>query len=174
MKEFKKPNRKVIDAIPYLTEILGNGIIKDLQDDEEICPICYGTGLAISNNVYGLKNNPNKSEHFPYKHQSISSCVNCYNGVVKKCQYCGKLLDRRTYQCNCEESQKVREQERINKANEVEQKRIDKATVLECNDPIAKKFVMLYSDFYSSNEGYFSDWDEFFEDWKDSFEFYST
>lgn len=41
MEEFKKPERLVIDAIPYLTEIMGTGLIKDLQEGEcSMCPYC--------------------------------------------------------------------------------------------------------------------------------------
>ena len=170
MGEFKRPNHLVIDAIPYLQNIMGDGLIKDLQNDEAICPVCHGTGLALSNNPYGLADDPDQSKMFPYEHQSVVSCRNCYNGVVKKCKYCGKLLNRHTYQCDCEGSRKAREQERIQKSNEEEKERISKAKIIEWNDPIAEQLVMLYSEYFSDNEGYFSDWDEFFDDWYDNHE----
>lgn len=167
MSDFVKPSHFTIDAIPYLKNIMGNGIVKDLQDDEEICPVCHGTGLALSDNPYGLSDDPDRhhGELFPYKHQSIVSCQNCYNGVVKKCKYCGKLLNRVVYQCDCEDARKAREQEKIKRANEEEQKRLSKAKVINSNDPIVEQFVMLYSEYFSDNEGYFTDWDEFFDDW---------
>lgn len=173
MSDFVKPSHFTIDAIPYLKNIMGNGIVKDLQDDEEICPVCHGTGLALSDNPYGLSDDPDRhhGELFPYKHQSIVSCQNCYNGVVKKCKFCGKLLNRVVYQCNCEDARKEREQERIKKANDAEQKRIANAKVIEWNDPIAKQFTVMYSDDFCDNEGYFFDWDEFFDDWRDNHEY---
>lgn len=93
-----------------------DGIItKDLQNNEEICPICNGLGLIIQNNVYGL-GEKDKSP-FPYKKQSMGYCQNCYNGVVKKCDFCGKLLTLREYECDCEgfKNHKIKEEIAKNK-----------------------------------------------------------
>jgi len=164
MEEFKKPEHLIIDAIPYLTEIMGDGLVKDLQEDEIICPICHGTGLAADNNRYGLSNDPNKTEHFPYKHQSISSCQNCYNGVLKVCPHCGKVLTRRDYQCNCDGVKAEKRNKEIAKEKEV----FDKSIKLNYDDEKAKAMGMLYSEDYGYNEGYFSEWDEFFDYWWDN------
>lgn len=173
MSDFVKPRHLIIDAIPYLKNIMGNGIVKDLQDDEEVCPVCHGTGLALSDDPYGLSDDPDRhnGEMFPYKHQSISFCQNCYNGVVKKCKYCGKLLNDRAYQCNCEGAKNARDKEWDERDCKVEQERFDKAKFIEPDDPIAKKLIMMYSDSYNSNEGYFFDWDEFFDYWNSDCEY---
>jgi len=73
---------------------------KDLMDNERICPVCHGTGLEIVDNEYGIKGD-NSTVRFPYKHQSLSSCRNCYNGVVKVCEFCGKEINRYHYDCSC-------------------------------------------------------------------------
>ena len=146
MEEFKKPERITVDAIPYLTEIMGKGLIKDLQEDEVLCPICHGVGLAIDDNVYGLKNDPNKSSWFPYKHQSIISCRNCYNGVLKVCKHCKKPLSRNQYRCECDGAKAERQAEQDKK----EQERFDKATKMTFEE-YAKKYpnnMVIYGDTY--------------------------
>ncbi len=171
MDEFVKPKHIVINPMPYLKEILGNGIIKDLQEDEEICPVCHGTGLELVDNEYGLKGDTeyHNGKMWPYKHQSIVSCRNCYGGVVKKCKYCGKLLNRHTYECNCEESHKARAQADKLKRDKEEQERFNKAQIIEPDSPIVQQFGMLYSECYGYNEGYFADWEEFFDYWDSNY-----
>lgn len=165
--EFKKPEHKIIDAIPYLTKILGNGLIKDLHDNEVICPECQGTGLTVNDNPYGLSGDPNKKlGMFPYKHQSIRSCQRCYNGILHVCLYCGKLLDRRNYQCDCEGAIKEKDKKEEDKNKSI----LDKAIKLNADDEIAKNMPMFYSDNYGYNERFFSDWDEFFDYWNGNYE----
>lgn len=164
--EFIKPKRQVIDAIPYFKEIMGKGIIKDLQDDEIICPVCHGTGLAIDDNVYGLKNDPDKSAWFPYKHQSITSCRNCYNGVLKTCKHCGKVLNRTQYRCECDGSKAERQAEQDKK----EQERFDKAikmTPQEYGEKYPNNMIVYGDEFYADIdnllEDLYYDYDELFE-----------
>lgn len=84
MPGFVKPTRKVVNIEDAFGELIGKKLIKDLHDNEEICPVCHGTGLRIEDNPYGLSDNPDKrAGQFPYKHQSIRFCPNCYNGVVR-------------------------------------------------------------------------------------------
>ena len=164
MEEFKKPKRLIINAIPYLTEIMGDGLIKDLQEDEVICPICHGTGLTVYDAPYGLSNDPDKTKHFPYKHQSISGCQNCYNGVLKVCPHCGNVLTRRDYQCNCAGAKAERHNKKIAKEKEI----FNKSIKLNYDDEKAKSMNMLYSEDYGYGEGYFTEWEEFFEYWNDN------
>lgn len=134
-------------------------MIKDLHDNEDICPICHGTGLCIRDNPYGLSNDPEKKfNQFPYKHQSITSCPNCYNGVVRYCPDCGKQLSRMRTICDCEAAQQRRQQEEDRK----EQELFDKAEKHEPN-ALGDKFLMAQSDFYPYNDGYFVSWDDFFD-----------
>lgn len=76
---------------------------KDLQDDEVICEACHGTGLDISDNVYGIRGDTTHiGGHFPYKHQSINYCRRCYNGVLHKCPGCGSIIGKGLYhECPC-------------------------------------------------------------------------
>lgn len=84
MPGFVKPTRKVVNIEDAFGELIGKKLIKDLHDNEEICPVCHGTGLRIEDNPYGLSDDPDKrAGQFPYKHQSIRFCPNCYNGVVR-------------------------------------------------------------------------------------------
>ena len=59
----------------------------------------------------------------------LTLCPNCYFGRVKTCKYCGKPLPKQTNRCNCDEYRKqeaeekrIKYQETINKAKEIELK----------------------------------------------------
>lgn len=167
MENFKKPERIEINAISYLTELLKTGIIKDLQEDERICPVCQGTGLALSDDVYGLSNDPDKAiGRFPYHKQYISNCRNCYGGVIKVCDHCGKPFDRMSYQCECDRAKA----ERILKKDQAEAEKYEKSDKLNYDDDIVLAMDMLYSEDYTDNEGYFSEWEDFFDNWNDHHE----
>lgn len=103
MPGFVKPTRKVVNIEDAFGELIGKKLIKDLHDNEEICPVCHGTGLRIEDNPYGLSDDPDKrAGQFPYKHQSIRFCPNCYNGVVRFCPDCGKQIPRCRTLCDCD------------------------------------------------------------------------
>jgi len=86
---------------------------KDLQDDEAICEHCHGTGLRIADNIYGIKGDTTQvAVRFPYKHQSLSFCTHCYNGVQKKCTHCGSLRGRSGTDCPCGHSRLERDERR--------------------------------------------------------------
>ena len=38
-----------------IKRILPDTLEKDLQDNEIICPVCHGLGVALRNNIYGIK-----------------------------------------------------------------------------------------------------------------------
>lgn len=42
--------RIVINPEPLMTI----GLIKDLIENEDICPTCHGLGMVIINNIYGI------------------------------------------------------------------------------------------------------------------------
>lgn len=103
MPGFVKPTRKVVNIEDAFGELIGKKLIKDLHDNEEICPVCHGTGLRIEDNPYGLSDDPDKrAGQFPYNHQSIRFCPNCYNGVVRFCPDCGKQIPRYRTLCDCD------------------------------------------------------------------------
>jgi len=115
---------------------------KDLQEHEVICSHCGGTGLQVDNNPFGIKEE-NSKIHFPYKQQTIAGCNHCYNGVQSKCLHCGKILDRCTSQCDCEQYNQERLNERHNKDLETWNKAKKISYEQATND-----FIMIYIDNY--------------------------
>ena len=100
-----------------------------MQDNEEICPVCNGLGVVIANNPYGIQGDTSetaKKSIFPYNHQAIKFCPNCFNGVIQLFEYCGKQLPKGRLKCDCEqqkeidnEERKIKYQETIAKAKEI-------------------------------------------------------
>ena len=94
-------------------------LIKDLTEYERICPVCNGLGMRIEDNVYGIKGDTSevgRRELFPYKHQALSFCQSCFNGVQRLCPYCGQPYKNQGYMhCDCEGQKKADEEQRINK-----------------------------------------------------------
>ena len=164
--ESKKPVRKIIpaaDVMKYIGQITGEGLIKDLHETEkyteEICEICGGTGLRLTDNCYGLSDEHIPGNMFPYKHQGFRPCECCFNGIVKRCRYCGELLPVYSLKCNCPAQKEEEEAERIRKAKE----ELEKAPLM--SDEEAAEEEVFYSDAYPCNDGYFSGWDDFFDAW---------
>lgn len=167
MPDFVKPVRKTVKIADAFRDLLDKTLIKDLYDNEDICPVCHGIGLRIDDNPYGLTEDPDKSAgHFPYKHQSIRFCQNCYNGIVHICPDCGKQIPRSRLICDCDAAQRRRQQEQDCKRNKKEKERLEKAEKHE-PDALGSMFVMAQSDFFPHNEGYFSYWEDFFDNWNE-------
>lgn len=162
---FKKPERIIVDALSYLSEILKNGIIKDLQDNQILCKKCNGTGLTITDNPYGLKGDPDRNEMFPYKKQMIVGCRHCYTGVIDLCEHCKSELPRSISRCECDKAKSIRHSEKLAK----EKALWDKAIKLKISDKIAGEMGMYYFEGYPYNEGYFSYFDEFVEWWEENY-----
>ena len=104
-----------IDISKEIKNILPDTLEKDLQDHEEICPVCHGLGVVISNNIYGIKGDTSeasKKSMFPYNYPAIKFCPNYYNGVTRLCEYCGKPLSRGRLKCDCERQKEKDEEER--------------------------------------------------------------
>lgn len=164
MSEFKKPTRVQISINKAFKELLNRNLVKDLHDNEEICPICGGTGLEIINNPYGLSDDPNKiAGVFPYKHMSITFCRNCYNGVVRICPDCGQQIPRGFLECSCEAARQKREEKKL----EIYLEKLHNA---EHHSPsvLGAEFKCAYSDDYDKNEGYFFNWEDFFDYWNNN------
>ena len=160
MGEFVKPKTVFITDTEYIKSLVNANLKKDLHDNEEICQHCHGTGMVVVNNRYGLSDDPDKIKgHFPYNHQSISFCPNCYNGIVYRCPLCGNLIKRGRLVCDCE-AQKEIERQKIAKKMQEE---FEKAPVAP--KEIVDSMECFYSDCYDYNDGYFFDFGEFFECW---------
>ncbi|MHC1722521.1 MAG: hypothetical protein AB9836_04865 [Aminipila sp.] len=136
-------NHESINVSEVIRNILPDTLEKDLQENERICPTCKGLGLSKEDNIYGLKDDPNpavKGILFPYKHQSFKFCPDCYNGVQRLCQYCGRPLpNQAVFECDCEEFKKheaekkaLKYKETIYKAERVEWDSVD--TLLYCDE----------------------------------------
>ena len=133
-------------------------LVKDLTENERICPVCNGLGMRIENNIYGVTGDTSeaaKRNLFPDKHQAFSVCRNCFNGVQQLCPYCKQPYKNQAYlHCDCEGQKKVDEEERKKKRNEkvanaveVDEKDID--TMLYCEE----------------TDSYYWDSDEMIDDW---------
>ena len=118
-----------IDISKEIKNILPETLEKDLQDHEEICPVCHGLGVVVDNNIYGIKGDTSeaaKKSMFPYNNQAITFCPNCYNGVIHLCKYCGNQIskgyinkcDCEQYKINTDEEKRIKYQEKISKAEE--------------------------------------------------------
>lgn len=157
-----------IDVSKEIKNILPKTLEKDLQDDEKICPVCHGLGVVIDNNIYGIKGDASeaaKKSRFPYNHQAIKFCHNCYNGVIHLCQYCGKQIRKGSIDyCDCEqykakekEEKRIKYQEKISKAEEIDIKDTDSE-------------MWFYDE---QTDDYFSDIDSFVDTYKDFDEYES-
>ena len=157
-----------INVLEEIKNILPETLEKDFQDHEEICPVCNGLGVVLDNNVYGIKGDTSeaaKKSMFPYNHQAIKFCPNCFNGVIRLCQYCGKQIRKGSIDyCDCEqykakeeEEKRIKYQEQISKAEEVNIKDIDSD-------------MWFYDE---QTDDYFSDIDYFVDAYKDSDEYES-
>lgn len=79
MPGFVKPTRKVVNIEDAFGELIGKKLIKDLHDNEEICPVCHGIGLRIEDNPYGLSDDPDKKAgQFPYKQWKLRLRLGSY------------------------------------------------------------------------------------------------
>lgn len=158
MSDFIEPKKVFVSEKEYIEKLLN--LEKDLHGNEELCEFCHGTGIAIADNVYGLRNEGDKGYiRFPYKHQALTFCPHCYNGVVHRCEFCGNILPRGYLKCTCDKQKEIDEQEIINKYQDM----LDKAPELPDGEWV--KYDMLFSESYGLNNGYFNDFDEFFDYW---------
>ena len=159
-----------INVSEEIKNILPDILEKDLQDNERVCHICNDLGVVIDNNVYGIKGDMSeaaKKSMFPYNHQAIKFCPNCFNGVIRLCQYCGKQIRKGSIDyCDCEqykvkeeEEKRIKYQEKISRAEEVNIEDVDSDMWFydEQTDDYffnIDYFVDAYKDFdeYESNE----------------------
>lgn len=112
VKEDSEVKTMYINVQDTARRILPQYLIKDLQKNERICPVCHGLGLSITDNVYGIKGDTSEAARrkiFPYKKQSLTFCRSCYNGVQKLCPYCSMPYKRGYCYCDCEGQKKADE-----------------------------------------------------------------
>ena len=104
------PNRVMID-VPIT--VIPRVIIKDLAENEEICPTCRGLGVVLSPNRYGLPDeHKSLHEYFPYRNEAFRYCPTCINGVVRLCVYC-RMPITSGYGCQCPDAKAEKAAERV-------------------------------------------------------------
>lgn len=149
---------ETVDLYKTIQESFPKILIKNLTEHERICPVCNGLGMRIEDNIYGIKGDTSEAGrkyHFPYKHQALSFCQSCYNGVQSLCPYCGQPYKNQAYlHCDCEGQKKADEEERIKKWNE------KVANAVEVNEEDVN--TMLYCEEFDE---YYDTVDDFFEDY---------
>jgi len=133
-------------------------LIKDLAEHERICPVCNGLGMRIEDNVYGIKGDDSEAGrkyHFPYKHQALSFCRSCFNGVQRLCPYCGQPYKNQSYMhCDCEGQKKADEEEKIKKWNE----KVSKAVPVEEKDVDTMLYCEEFDEYYDTVDDFFDDY----------------
>lgn len=168
-----------LNTAELITTLLPETIEKDLMDNEDICPVCKGTGVVFDHAVFGVRENPETGEDpekrgFPYDKQHIKFCPNCFNGVIKLCEYCKAPLNKMTYKCTCDGYKKHEEKEKELKHNEIMQK-AKEISINElsgeylCNDieyggfySDIEDFIYEYKDLYQVRYSFLS-FDEYYE-----------
>ena len=143
-----------------IKHILPDTLEKDLQDNEAICPVCHGLGVVLDNNIYGIKGDTSeaaKKSMFPYNHQAIKFCPNCYNGVIRLCEYCGKPLPKGRLKCDCEQQ----------KAKDEEEKRLKYQELIEKAKEVVVKSVSTYL-YDEKTDYYFDEIEDFVDEYKDN------
>jgi len=64
MSGFKEPKPIEISDVEYIQKLVHINMHKDLQDGEEVCPWCHGTGVVVVDNEYGLEGDTRHSRGF--------------------------------------------------------------------------------------------------------------
>lgn len=133
-------------------------LIKDLTEHERICPVCNGFGMRIADNVYGIEGDNSEAgrrELFPYKHQALSFCQSCFNGVQRLCPYCGQPYKNQAYlYCDCEGQKKADEEERIKKWNE----KVANAVAIDEKDVDTMLYCEEFDEYYATVDDFFDDY----------------
>ena len=149
---------ETVDLYKTIQESFPKILIKNLTEHERICPVCNGLGMRIEDNIYGIKGDTSEAGRkyrFPYKHQALSFCQSCYNGVQSLCPYCGQPYKNQAYlHCDCEGQKKADEKKRINEwnekvANAVEINEKDVNTMLYCEE---------FDEYYDTVDDFFDDY----------------
>ena len=165
-----------LNVADEIKKILPVTLEKDLQDDEIICPVCHGLGILKQDYGFGVKEDDTEKAFKLnwYDNEYLTFCPNCYFGVIKTCKYCGKPIQRNSNRCDCNEykeqeseEKRIKYQEIINKAKEIELKDTSYYVYDEQSDKYftdEDEFVDYYMQNYSDGSGgYYSNFDEYFE-----------
>lgn len=157
-EENSATKKVLVDIKNTVKKILPQYLVKDLQKNERICPVCYGLGMRIENNIYGIKDDTSEAgqrEHFPYKHQALSFCRSCFNGIQELCEFCGKPFKQTGHRhCDCEGFKKAEEEKRIKKREET----VAKAKEVQESDVSTKLYCEEWDEYYETVDDFLNDY----------------
>lgn len=143
-------------------------LVKHLAENEVICDTCGGLGLTKTDNPFGIQGYKHPSRvMFPFKNQDLTFCPSCYNGVRKKCDFCGNLLSRGSSECKCRGYKENKQNEREKKALETWEK-AEKIPLEQALKIFKQFYVHNHSDFISANS--FKEWLEESKKYNKSFD----
>lgn len=152
------PRREEVNLHEVIQKSFPQILIKDLAEYERICPVCNGLGMRIEDNIYGIKGDTSEAGrryHFPYKHQALSFCRSCYNGVQRLCPYCREPYKNQAYlHCDCE-GQKKTDREKKDKERE---ERFAKAVVVNEKDVDTMLYCEEWDKYYDTVDNFFDDY----------------
>lgn len=164
-----------LNVAEEIKKILPDTLEKNLQDNEIICPVCHGLGIIKKDYHFGVKeDNAEKASKLNwYDNGYLTLCHNCYFGRIKTCEYCGKPLIKGTNRCSCEkyreheeEEKRIKYQETIAKAKEIELKDASYYIYDEQSEKYFSdedEFVEHYWQNYLDGSGGYNNFDEYFE-----------
>lgn len=97
-----------LDAREVMLRLCFQRIVHDLAPDERICKQCLGLGISKVSAPYGMGKQKPHEDAFPFQHQWLSPCHNCYMGKVRVCSHCKEDLPRSRTRCECKAAQAER------------------------------------------------------------------
>ena len=137
-----KLRRVTFDTTNFMKKIIPEKLEKDLYPDEQICKACGGIGLVVNDYPFYIwKDDSFFNRIIKYK-KNIKFCPDCFNGVQKLCEFCGKVKPKNSYRCDCDGYK--REQDK--KEREKIAKQIDEAKKVKLKDC---QFEMLFEPYSS-------------------------
>lgn len=144
-----------VNTYQVISKILPPYLVKNLTENERICPECNGLGLKVNDNIYGIKGDTSelgRKYMFPYKHQSLSFCQNCYNGVQRLCPYCGKPYKQRSYlHCECDGQRQADREKKVKEWKKI----IENATEVNESDVNTMLYCEENGEFYDTIDDFF-------------------
>ena len=151
-------HREEINLYDVIKKSFPDVLIKDLTENERICPVCNGFGMRIEDNIYGIKGGNSevgKKHHFPYRHQALSFCRSCFNGVQRLCPYCGEPYKNQGYlHCDCDGQKKADDEKKLKEWNE----KVANANPVEEKDVNTMLYCEEFDKYYETTEDFFDDY----------------
>lgn len=163
-EENSATKKVLVDIKNTVKKILPQYLVKDLQKNERICPVCYGLGMRIVDNIYGIEGDTSEvawHKSLPYRKQSLSFCRSCYNGVQELCEFCGEPYKQPGYRhCDCEGFKKADEEKSIKKWEET----FTKAKEVQESEVTTYLYCEEFDSYYSEVDDFFEEYEREYSD----------